>query len=150
MKNDDETDKNGYIFHIMRVGPSRHYRQALVVLFFLSLGACGRNNGEIPVVPPPTPPLSRPVIGYGVVNVSYTLMVENPGEGEQSLGYLRRGSLVKVIERRVLKTGEAAERWVLVEGTVPQGQSGGWLPERVVDIYGNEFQAKTAAESMTQ
>jgi hypothetical protein len=150
MKNDDETGKNGYIFHIMRVGFSRYYRQVLFFLFVLSLGGCGKNTREIPLVPPTTPPLSRPVIGYGVVNVSYTLVVERPGEREVSLGYLRRGSLVQVIERRVLKKQETAEHWVLVEETAPPGQYRGWLRESVVDIYGNEFQAKTAAESMTQ
>ncbi|MDR0623187.1 MAG: hypothetical protein LBG10_02025 [Treponema sp.] len=150
MKNDDETAKSGYIFHIMRVGLSCHCRQAYIFFVFLALGACGKKAGEIPVVPPPTPPLSRPVVGYGVVNVSYTLVVERPGEGEASLGYLRRGALVKVIERRVLKKNETAERWVLAEGIASPGQSRGWLKESVVDIYGNEFQAKTAAESMTQ
>jgi hypothetical protein len=150
MKNDDETEKNGYIFHIMRVELSCHYRQACFFLVFLLLGACGKNTGEIAVVPTSTPPLSRPVIGYGVVNVSYTLVTENPGEGEASLGYLRRGSLVKIIERRVLRKQETAEHWVLAEGTVPQGPYRGWLKESVVDIYSNEFQAKTAAESITQ
>jgi hypothetical protein len=136
----------------MRVGLSRYCRQGFFFLIFmcLFLGACGRNTGEIPLIPPPTPPLSRPVIGYGVVSVSYTLVTEEPGEGALSLGYLRRGSLVKVLERRVIKHRESAEHWVLAEGTVPQGQSRGWLRESVVDIYDNEFQAKTAAESMTQ
>jgi hypothetical protein len=150
MKNDDETNKTRYIFHTMRVGLSRYYRQALFLLVLLSSGGCGKNNGEIPLVPPSTPPLSRQAIGYGVVNVSYTLVVEQPGEGEVSLGYLRRGSLVKVIERRVLIKQETAERWVLAEGIVPPAQFRGWLKESVVDIYGNEFQAKTAAESMTR
>jgi hypothetical protein len=150
IKNDDETGKTGYILHIMRVGLSSHNRQACVFFIFLALGACGKKAGEIPVVPPSTPPLSRPVIGYGVVNVSYTLVVEQPGEGEVSLGYLRRGSLVRVIERRVLKKDETAERWVLAEGLASPGRLRGWLRENIVDIYDNEFQAKTAAESMTQ
>jgi hypothetical protein len=84
------------------------------------------------------------------VNVSYTLVAENPGEGNPSLGYLRRGSLVKIIERRVLKKRETTERWVLAEEIIPPGQYRGWLKESVVNIYENEFQAKTAAESMTQ
>lgn len=99
------------------------------------------------MLPPSTPPLSRPVIGYGVVNVSYTHLVEEPGEGELSLGYLRRGSLIRVLERRA---GKNAESWVLVEGPFPQGHERGWLRESVVDIYDNEFQANTAAGSMTQ
>jgi hypothetical protein len=116
----------------------------------LSLDSCRGKTGEIPVFPPVTPPLSRPVIGYGVVNVSYTYMVEAPGEGELSLGYLRRGSLISILERRALPAGEAAETWVLVEEAAPQGRQRGWLRESVVDIYDNEFQANTAARSMTQ
>jgi hypothetical protein len=77
-------------------------------------------------------------------------VAELPGEGELSLGYLRRGSLVKIIERRVIKRQESVEHWVLVEGIMPPEQLRGWLKETIVDIYSNEFQAKTAAESMTQ
>jgi hypothetical protein len=135
----------------MRVWLSDYHRQGYAFLFFFVgffvLGSCGKKAGEIPVLPPSTPPLSRPVIGYGVVNVSYTHLVEEPGEGELSLGYLRRGSLIRVLERRA---GKNAESWVLVEGPFPQGHERGWLRESVVDIYDNEFQANTAAGSMTQ
>jgi hypothetical protein len=125
-------------------------RQVLVLLVFSLLAACGGKTGEIPVIPPPSPPLSRPVIGYGVVNVSYTHVVEEPGEGGVSLGYLRRGALIRILERRAIKLGDHADSWVLTEGTSPQGRYRGWLRESVVDIYDNEFQADTAAESMTQ
>jgi hypothetical protein len=138
----------------MRVWVSGLRRQGYVffLAFVLSvLGSCVGKTGETPVVPPATPPLSRPVIGYGVVNVSYTYVVEEPGEGGVSPAYLRRGSLVRVLERRVMKTKDnAAEFWVLVEGRSPQGQYRGWLKENTVDIYENTFQADTAAESMTQ
>jgi hypothetical protein len=119
-----------------------------VLVVFFSLGSCRGRNGEIPVLPPATPPLSRPVIGYGVVNVSYTHLAERPGGGGLSLGYFRRGSLIQILERRA--AGENAETWVLAEGPAPQGRQRGWLRERAVDIYDNEFQANTAAESMTQ
>jgi hypothetical protein len=122
----------------------------LVFCFSFVLGACGRKTGEIPVVPPVTPPLSRPVIGYGVVIVSYTYLVREPGEGGISLGYLRRGSLIRILERRVIRPGENTESWVLVERSSAPGQDRGWLKESVVNIYDNEFQANTAAESMTQ
>jgi hypothetical protein len=85
-----------------------------------------------------------------VVNVSYTHLAEEPGEGSLSLGYLRRGSLIRVLERRAVLAEESAESWVLVEGPFPRGQERGWLRESLVDIYDNEFQANTAAESMTQ
>jgi hypothetical protein len=130
-------------------GRRRQGRAIFLALVFSVLGSCGGKTGETPVIPPPTPPLSRPVVGYGVVNVSYTYAAEEPGGGV-SPAYLRRGSLVRVLERRVMKTEEAAEVWVLVEGQSPQGPYRGWLKETVVDIYENIFQANTAAESMTQ
>jgi hypothetical protein len=107
--------------------------------------SCGGKGEEKPVIPPLTSPLSRPVIGYGVINVSYTHVNAEPKEGASSPGYLRRASLVSIIERRQIKTDKRAESWVLAEGVYR-----GWLKEEVVDIYDNEFQAKTAAESMTQ
>jgi hypothetical protein len=138
----------------MRVWPRLYRRQGYIAVFFLTLlfllNSCGKKAGESPVVPPPTSPLSRPVIGYGVVNVSYTHVVEKPGEGSQSTGYLRRGSLVCILERRILKGGDHAEFWVLAEELSPPGQYRGWLKESVVDIYENKFQARTAIESMTQ
>lgn len=122
----------------------------LVLLVFFSLGACGKKSGEVSLSLPATPPLSRPVIGYGVVNVSYIHLAEEPGKGAISRGYLRRGSLIRVLERRAVRAEGSAEAWVLVEGPFPQGRERGWLRESVVDIYANEFQANTAAESMTQ
>jgi hypothetical protein len=109
------------------------------------LVSCGGKGEEKPVIPPATSPLSRPVIGYGVINVSYTHVNAEPKEGAGSPGYFRRGSLVRIIERRQVKIDERADSWVLVEGAYR-----GWLKEEVVDIYDNEFQAKTAEESMTQ
>jgi hypothetical protein len=93
------------------------------------------------ISPPLSPPLSRPVIGYGVINKSYTHLTETPNHGGASRGYLRRGSVIQVIERRSVISGDQAESWVLVEG-----DSRGWLPEAEVDIYDNEGQARTAAE----
>ncbi|MDR3192603.1 MAG: hypothetical protein LBT87_06015 [Treponema sp.] len=93
------------------------------------------------LTPPLTPPLSRPVIGYGVINKSYTHLTETPDRAGAARGYLRRGSVIRVIERRSVIAADRAESWVLVEG-----DSRGWLPEDEVDIYDNEGQARTAAE----
>lgn len=111
----------------------------------LFLGSCDRKNEDIIIIPPATPPLSRQVIGYGVINVSYTHVVDNPEPSAPSLGYLRRGSIVKVIERRSVTNQGNVESWILVEGNFR-----GWLTATVVDIYDNESQARTAAGSMTQ
>lgn len=116
---------------------------ALSAALGLALASCGRDKEEMPVIPPATSPLSRTVIGFGVINVSYTHLSAGPESGGVSQGYLRRGSLVTVIERRLVKDGGTAVSWVLVEGG-----GRGWLKEELVDIYDNEGQARTAAESL--
>jgi hypothetical protein len=112
------------------------------ILLSLALsGACRRDSNGVVLDPPVTPPLSRPVIGYGVISKSYTHLTESPDHTAASRGYLRRGSVIRIIERRPVIAGEQAESWVLVEG-----DSQGWVPEGEVDIYSNEGQARTAAE----
>jgi hypothetical protein len=129
------------------VQPDRKFcRPALpffgLVFFTLVLSwACSRDNREVVLTPPLSPPLSRPVIGYGVITKSYTHLTETPDQAGASRGYLRRGSVIRVMERRSVIASDRAESWVLVEG-----DSRGWLPEEEVDIYDNEGQARTAAE----
>jgi hypothetical protein len=113
---------------------------ALIFLTLTLSGACSRDSEGVALDLPVTPPLSRPVIGYGVINKSYTHLTEIPDHAGASRGYLRRGSVIRVIERRPVIAGEQVESWVLVEGDSP-----GWLPESEVDIYSNEGQARTAA-----
>jgi hypothetical protein len=134
----------------------RFRRQGIVFLLLLCclLASCGKKE-EIQLVPPVTPPLSRGEVGYGVVNVSYTHVVDKPDSQALSLGYLRRGSVVRVLERRQAGYGQAAQvrprPWVLVEGHGDLSlDSPGWLPESVVDIYFTAAQAQTAAESLLQ
>ncbi|MDR1399280.1 MAG: hypothetical protein LBJ41_05095 [Treponema sp.] len=116
------------------------------VLLLLLLCSCVRSNEEPPVIPPLTNPLSSPVVGYGVVRVSYTHVVDEPNPNALSLGYLRQGSIVKVIERRSITNAQGVtEPWVLMDGNYQ-----GWLQELVIDIYNNEAQARTAAESLTK
>ncbi|MDR3138256.1 MAG: hypothetical protein LBT95_01140 [Treponema sp.] len=129
----------------MRTGVSFNYRCGSLVAAFLLLLSCTRSVEEIPLLPPPTHPLSRALIGYGVVSASYTHVMELPDQGGISLGYLRRGSVVPVLERRYVNNQGKAELWVLVEGNYR-----GWLKDDAILIYDNEARAKTAAESMTQ
>ncbi|MDR0315394.1 MAG: hypothetical protein LBH97_00675 [Treponema sp.] len=119
----------------------------LCIIFSLALAfdSCSGKRDEAPVIPPATSPLSRPVIGFGVVNMSYTHVAAEPVEGAAVSGYLRRGSLVSIIERRSVRNGQKIETWVLAEGS-----STGWLRETVVDIYDNELQAQTASEAMNR
>jgi hypothetical protein len=94
------------------------------------------------------PPLSRGEIGYGVVNVSYTHLADEPGSQGLSLGYLRRGSVVRVLERRVPGGPVVPETWVQVE--IGGKRNPGWLPESVIDVYPTEAQARTASETLLQ
>ncbi|MCL2879087.1 MAG: hypothetical protein FWF29_02465 [Treponema sp.] len=96
------------------------------------------------VIPPETFPLSRQAIGYGVVNVSYIQLLKDAAAGV-SLGYLRRGDVVCVLERRVINTGNKTEDWVLADGI-----HRGWIRETGIDMYDNELQARTASEAMAK
>jgi hypothetical protein len=134
----------------MRVVVPFYIRQVrifpLLLICVVLLYSCKRTtSGDFPVVPPLTYPLSRSAIGYGVVSASYTQVVDEPELQGESQGYLRRGSIVRIIERRFVATQEDSAVWVLVEGNYR-----GWLREAVVDIYDNEAQAGTAAEFMIQ
>ncbi|MDR2049425.1 MAG: hypothetical protein LBP69_08205 [Treponema sp.] len=104
-----------------------------------ALSACSPGERSI-ADPPSSPPLSRPVIGYGVVNVSYTRIMNEPGPDGVSLGYVRERTVLTILERRLVQNGETPEHWLRVE-------SGyfGWLPEKVVDIYDTGEKAATAA-----
>ncbi|MDR2965461.1 MAG: hypothetical protein LBU88_06770 [Treponema sp.] len=109
----------------------------------VSLFACRANRDDSEVVPPVTAPLSRNYIGYGVITDSFTHITVDPQENSISLGYLRRGSLVRIIRRQIVKTDSGFQTWVLTDE--PQY---GWLKEDVMGIYNSEGQAKTASEQL--
>jgi len=98
---------------------------------------------ESPVIPPVTSPLSRDYIGYGVITASFTHITSDPVENSTSLGYLRRGSVIRIIRRQSINTSGNFISWVLTDG-----HQYGWLREDVMDIYENESQANTASENM--
>jgi len=122
-----------------------------MMVLLIIMSACDRKRDEMPVIPPLTSPLSQTFIGFGVVNVSYTRVAAQPeednfaedSEENASPGYLRRGSVVCILQRRLVKNQEKPESWVLVYGSCT-----GWLKESLVDIYDTESQARTASESM--
>jgi hypothetical protein len=86
-----------------------------------------------------------------VVNVSYTHVASEPGGQGLSLGYLRRGSVVRILER-LIPGREAGpvlpETWVRVEGRAAGAL--GWLPESVINVYPTEAQANTASGVLLQ
>ena len=128
----------------------------LFVLFSLilplSLSGCHRSSEDSPVIPPTTHPLAREYIGFGVVNVSFTHLLSESGPGGLSQAYLRRGTVVRVIERVQIINRGNSEIWVLAEsnyqGTGPYAS--GWLLETALDVYENESRANTASKVMIQ
>jgi hypothetical protein len=109
----------------------------------LSASSCKRNSFEDEIVLPLTRPLSRYVIGYGVVNANYTHILDERGDNGKSVGFLRRGSVVEILERRPVVNGNKAEVWVLASGSHK-----GWLKENDIRIYPSKDQALTASESI--
>jgi hypothetical protein len=127
------------IFISMRVGVFPRLGQWLACIILL--GSCGRAPEELPLSLPPTPPLSRSVIGYGVISSSYTQVLNEPSPESVSLGYLRRGAVVEILERRIINFRNTPEPWIRVNNIYR-----GWIKEEGVQIYVNEAQAMTASE----
>jgi len=127
----------------MRLTVKRVFGQLLLLFCIASLCACSARKDDVPVIPPLTSPLSGDYIGYGVITDSFTHITSEPSENSPSLGYLRRGSLVRIIKRQTVRTGGAFVSWVQMES-----EQNGWLREEVMDIYNSESQAKIASESV--
>jgi mannose-6-phosphate isomerase-like protein (cupin superfamily) len=104
--------------------------------------SCTKKNDDL-IVPPSAPPLSRSVIGYGMLIDSYTHVLDQPKQNAVSLGYLREGTVVPVLERKLIEQNNKMESWVFVKGTYE-----GWLKEESITIYENEAQAATASQSL--
>jgi hypothetical protein len=113
-----------------------------LILFLLF--SCDSKKEEIQVIPPITSPLSREYIGFGVITESFTHVTADPSQDSPSIGYLRRGSRVRIIRRQIIKTQDGFISWVLTDS-----QQQGWLKEDVMDIYTNENQAVTASELLS-
>ena len=101
------------------------------------------------MIPPPTNPLIREFIGYGVVNPPFVHIVDEPRQDARPLAYLRRGSVVKIVERQTIRNRGIPETWVLIDVTLPEGMIQGWLGENYINVFRNEGQANTAAGTMT-
>jgi hypothetical protein len=125
----------------MRVGAYPRPGQGLIFILILLLGSCRRSPDELFLIPPTTPPLSRSVIGYGVISNSYTQVLNEPSPESVSLGYLRQGAVVEILERRIVNSREKAEPWISVNNVYQ-----GWIKEEGVQIYVDEAQAMTASE----
>ena len=129
----------------MRITLKHTFSQLLTVFVILALCACTAKKEEIPVIPPLTSPLSRDYIGFGVITDSFTHITAEPSQDSRDIGYLRRGSLVKIIRRQTIRDDGGFTSWVFTEGSQQ-----GWLREDVMEIYESEDQARTASESMSK
>lgn len=130
----------------MSILPSRvSGHGGLAVFISLILVSCRIGGSEQGIVPPPTPPLSRTAVGYGVVVPSYAHVMDMPDPSGISLGFQRRGAVLEVAERRTVGAAEGAVRWVRVAG-----DGGGWMLESALRVYDNEAQARTAAANLPQ
>jgi hypothetical protein len=125
--------------------------QSLIIICLPFIFACTQKNDEktgnaaIQVLPPVTSPLSRDYIGFGVITASFTHVTADPFDGSSSLGYLRRGTLVRVLRRQTIRANNNFVTWVFIDGPVQ-----GWLKEEVVAVYDNESQAITASQAINR
>jgi len=126
----------------------------LFPLFVLVLCSCNIKKEELPLIAPVTSPLSRDYIGFGVITSSFTHITSEPSDNSPSIGYLRRGSLVRIVKRQSIRTNNIFVSWVYTDGNIrglseaQETAAQGWLKEEVMDIYDSENQARTASESI--
>ena len=118
--------------------------------------SCRRSSDELPVIPPVTHPLTKEYIGFGVVNVSFSHLLSEIGPHGVSEAYLRRGTVVRIIERvQVINSGKV-ESWVMAESNFQENALSqgsiyrGWLQESILEIYDSESQANTASKALNQ
>ena len=139
----------------MRAGKSSRFILIISLVLFSSVSGCNRQTEELPVLPVTTHPLIREYVGYGVVNVSFTHLLTEPGPTGTSRGYLRRGTVVRIIERRQVNIRGNPELWVHAEGNyegIPGAGNSvqGWLHVETVDVFDNESRARTASKTINQ
>lgn len=91
------------------------------------------------LMPPVTFPLSRSVIGYVIITDSYTQLLDKVGSDAVSLGVLRQGTILPVLERRILPVNDKMEVWLQVSS-----KEIGWIKETVGRVFDTEAQAETA------
>jgi hypothetical protein len=124
---------------------ARSFRIAALLLCLL-LSSCGKAPPENAIVLPETPPLSRAFIGYGVINANYTHIFSKIGDESSTLGFLRKGAIVEVLERRSVAEGNTVEYWVFAAAE----NYSGWLRESGLRVYASSAQALTAAKNMSR
>ena len=115
------------------------------IFFLLLIFLCGciRSKTNIELYPPQNEPLTGSVLGYGVVIAQFVHIRAEPGDGGDLTGYLRKGALVKVLERRNINDNDSLASWLLVNED--EGPILGWINERFIEVYDNRNRAITAS-----
>jgi len=104
-----------------------------IAIIISSLGtnvSCFLSNPAKELHPPPTFPLSRTVLGYVVITDSFTQLLDRPGSEGVSLGVLRKGTILPVLERRMVQDNNQAERWIFVSAAEK-----GWVRESAGQVF---------------
>jgi hypothetical protein len=133
----------------------RRLAQVSVLIFVVLVHtACYPRPDQI-ARPPETAPLSAQAVGYAVVGISYARILSEPEDGAVSLGVVSGGTVLKVLERRLIlkeqdstsggeRSGNTpdpeAAYWLLTEGSHK-----GWIKAGQAFIYESEEKARTAA-----
>ncbi|MDR2509041.1 MAG: hypothetical protein LBC77_00185 [Spirochaetaceae bacterium] len=116
-----------------------------LVLAITIAASCSRKSLADDIILQPSPPLSRSVIGYGVITTSYTHIYDRRGYESETLGILRKGTIVEILERRPVLKDDISESWVFATGSYV-----GWLRESAINVYPSRSQAETASGSLKQ
>ena len=112
-------------------------KKAILVFFCYTLAGC---LPKADIDPLPSPPLSRSVIGYGVVIAPYTRLLDEPSNNAVTLGFVRERTVLTILERTLVQDGDTFFYWVYTEGDYH-----GWFPETEIRLFDNLYKAETAA-----
>jgi hypothetical protein len=136
------------------MGKGRIAQVGALVLTGFMCAVCSPPPDRI-AAPPETSPLSHEAVGYAVISVSYARVLSEPEEEAVSLGVVSGGTVVTVLERRLIlknrtpasggeRSGNTpdpeAAYWLLTEGSHK-----GWIKAGQAFIYESEEKARTAA-----
>jgi hypothetical protein len=133
---------------------------AVVVSGVLLVVSCRPRPTENAISPPETPLFVKEGVGYGVINVSFVHVIKEPvlasAGSSTSVGLLRKGSIVGVVERRSIPevNSGTAQVWVFVEARGAEDAASGtrsvfgWLSAGSLDFYENLPKAETASALM--
>ena len=115
------------------------YKKIFLKFLVLTLVSCFLADPIKSLMPPVTFPLSRSVIGYVIITDSYTQLLDKVGSDAVSLGVLRQGTILPVLERRMYTINDKMEVWLQVSS-----KEIGWIKETVGRVFDTEAQAETA------